>query len=70
MNLAIPNDILTVSEMSEADLKLELAITLYKRQKISPGNACKWLGINLIEFRQELGKRGLSVNYDVEDFQA
>ncbi len=30
MNLAIPNDILTVSEMSEADLKLELAIILYE----------------------------------------
>ena len=25
---------------------------------------------NLIEFRRELGKRGLTINYDVEDFQA
>jgi predicted HTH domain antitoxin len=29
MNLTIPDDILTASEMSEAELKLEIAIVLY-----------------------------------------
>ncbi len=70
MNLTIPDDILTASEMSEADLKLEVAILLYKREKISAGKACEWLGMNLIEFRRELGNRGLTINYDTEDFQA
>ncbi len=70
MNLVIPDDILTASEMSEAELKLEIAIVLYKRKKISAGKACEWLGMNLIEFRRELGERGLTINYDVEDFEA
>jgi predicted HTH domain antitoxin len=70
MNLTIPDDILTASEMSEAELKLEIAIVLYKREKISTGKASEWLGMNLIEFRRELGKRGITINYDVEDFQA
>jgi predicted HTH domain antitoxin len=70
MNLVIPDDILTASEMSEAELKLEIAIVLYKREKISAGKACEWLGMNLIEFRRELGKQGLMINYDIEDFQA
>lgn len=70
MNLVIPDDILNASEMSEADLQLEIAIVLYKREKISAGKACEWLGLNLIEFRHELGKRGLTINYDVEDFQS
>lgn len=70
MNLAIPDDILAASEMSEADLKLEIAILLYKQEKISAGKACEWLGLNLIEFRHQLGKRGLTINYDVEDLQA
>jgi hypothetical protein len=43
MNLVIPDDILTASEMSEAELKLEIAIVLYKREKISAGKACEWL---------------------------
>ena len=70
MNLVIPDDILTASDMTEADLRLEVAIVLYKREKISAGKACEWLGLNLVEFRQELGKRGLTINYAVEDFQA
>lgn len=56
--------------MSEAELKLEIAIVLYKREKISAGIASKWLGMNLIEFRREIGKRGLTINYDVQDLQA
>jgi predicted HTH domain antitoxin len=56
--------------MSEADLKLEISIILYKREKVSAGKACEWLGLNLIEFRRVLGQRGLTINYNVEDFQA
>jgi predicted HTH domain antitoxin len=70
MNLIIPDDILTASKMTEADLKLEIAIILYKREEISAGKACEWLGMNLIEFRRELDQRRLTINYDVEDFQA
>ncbi len=70
MNLVIPDDILTASDMTEADLKLEVAIVLYKREKTSAGKACEWLRLNLVEFRQELGQRGLTINYDVEDFQS
>ena len=53
MNLIIPDDILTASEMSEAELKLEIAIVLYKREKISAGKVSEWLGMNLLEFRRE-----------------
>ncbi len=56
--------------MSEAELKLEIAVLLYKRDKISADKASEWLGMNLIEFRREIGKRGLTINYDVQDLQA
>lgn len=69
MNLVIPDDIVTASKLSEAELKLEIAMLLYKQEKISSGKACEWLGMDLIEFRRELGKRGFYVNYDVEDLQ-
>ncbi len=70
MDVIIPNEIVSATKMSATELKLEIAIMLYKQEKISSGRACKWLGINLIEFRRELGKRGLTVNYDVEDFES
>jgi predicted HTH domain antitoxin len=70
MSVIIPDEIVRATQMSDSDLMLEIAIMLYKQEKISSGKACHWLGLNLIEFRRELSKRGLTINYDLEDFQA
>lgn len=70
MNILIPDDILQAAKMTEAELKLEIAILLYKQEKISSGKARAWTGLTVIEFQRELAKRGLCINYDVEDFQA
>jgi predicted HTH domain antitoxin len=70
MNVTIPNDILRASNMTEDELKLEIAILLYQQGKISSGKVRDWTGITVIEFQHELAKRGLHINYDVEDFQS
>lgn len=70
MNLVIPDDIIRATEMSEDELKLELAIALYKQDLISSGKVRAWTGLTVLEFQHELAKRGLCINYDVEDFQA
>lgn len=70
MSLVISNDILQASKMTEDELKLEIAIMLYKQEKISSGKVRAWTGLTVIEFQHELGKRGLCINYDVEDFQS
>ncbi|MEQ8956620.1 MAG: UPF0175 family protein, partial [Coleofasciculus sp. C2-GNP5-27] len=69
MSLVIPNDILQATKMTEDELKLEIAIMLYKQEKISSGKVRAWTGLTVIEFQHELGKRGLCINYDVEEFQ-
>jgi len=56
--------------MSEDELKLELAIALYKQDLISGGKVRAWTGLTVLEFQHELAKRGLCINYDVEDLQA
>lgn len=70
MSVVIPDDILHASQMTEDELKLEIAIMLYKQEKISGGKVRAWTGLSVLEFQHELAKRGLTVNYDVEDFQA
>lgn len=70
MSVTIPDDILQATHMTEDELKLEIAIMLYKQQKISSGKVRAWTGLTVIEFQHELAKRGLSINYGVEDFQA
>jgi len=70
MSVVIPDDILQSSKMTEDELRLEIAIMLYKQEKISSGKARAWTGLTVIEFQHELAKRGLCINYDVEDLQA
>lgn len=70
MSVVIPDDILQATNMTESELKLEIAIMLYKQQKISSGKVRNWTGLTVIEFQQELAKRGLCINYDTEDFQS
>lgn len=54
MSLLIPDDILQSAKMSEAELKLEIAIMLYLQRKLSTGKARRFAGMNLIEFQREL----------------
>ncbi|NES21085.1 MAG: UPF0175 family protein [Symploca sp. SIO3E6] len=70
MSVLIPDDILRATRMTEDELKLEIAIMLYNQEKISSGKVRAWIGLTVIEFQHELGKRGLCINYDVEDFEA
>ena len=70
MSVVISDDVLTAAKMSEAELKLEIAILLYQQSKIGTGTARRLAGMNLIEFRKELASRGICVHYDVEDLQA
>ncbi|MHC5615448.1 MAG: UPF0175 family protein [Nostoc sp.] len=68
--IMIPADILRASNMTEDELKLEIAILLYQQGKISSGKVRAWTGTTVLQFQHELAKRGLHINYDVEDFQS
>ncbi|MEM9008126.1 MAG: UPF0175 family protein [Cyanobacteria bacterium P01_F01_bin.86] len=70
MSIVIPKDIVQASRMTEAELKLEIAIMLYAQQKISSGKVRAWTGLTVLEFQHELAKRKLFINYDADDFDA
>ncbi|NBD17565.1 MAG: UPF0175 family protein [Cyanobacteria bacterium] len=58
---------LKAAETNEEELKIELALLLYKQNKISSGKVRDWLGLTVLQFQHELAKRNLSLNYDVEE---
>ncbi len=67
MILVIPEDIWQAAQTTEKELKIELALLLYKQNKISSGKVRAWLGLSVLEFQNELAKRDLYLNYDIED---
>jgi len=63
----IPQDILDSARLTTADLKTELALTLYTQSRLSVGKARELAGLSLWEFRQLLAARRISPHYDGDD---
>lgn len=67
MALLIEDRELASVYMSEEELRLEIAIMLYEKGKLSMGKAGHFAGMNRILFQKELAKRKIPVNYDEEE---
>lgn len=69
MSLVIPDEFLQTAKISEAELRLEIAVLLFEQEKITLGTASQFAGMNQLEFQQILGKRKISIHYGVEEFR-
>lgn len=69
MALIIEDRDLKAAHITAEELKLEIAILLYSMGKLSMGKASKLVGLNRIIFQNELAKRKIAVNYDVEELK-
>jgi len=65
--LEIPRDILDSSRLTMDELRTELAIHLYEQGRLSAGKAHELARLSLWEFRQILGSRHISPNFETED---
>ncbi|MEM6799910.1 MAG: UPF0175 family protein [Bacteroidota bacterium] len=67
MTIEISDNILRQIQLSEENLKLELAMLLFEKYQLSFGQARKLSGLNVIAFQQALAKNKIPLHYDVED---
>jgi predicted HTH domain antitoxin len=56
-----------IEEISENELKLYLAMILYKERKISMGQTAKLAGLTLSDFMYELGKHKIGFTNITEE---
>jgi predicted HTH domain antitoxin len=70
MQLTLPDDLLSGQNLSERDLMLHLALGLYIDDKVTLGRASRIASMSIPAFMDELGKRKIPINYDVEDLEA
>lgn len=59
--LLIDDELVKILEIPESDLKLEIAVLLFQKEKISSGKAAEIAGISLLEFWKELSKRDIDL---------
>jgi predicted HTH domain antitoxin len=67
--ILIEDSILEAANMSEQELKVELAVMLYAQKRISFGQARKLAGMGYFEFEKQLFDRNIPAHYDVEEFE-
>jgi len=69
MNLTIPDEILASARMSEPELRQELAIVLFQKDRVTLAMASRLAGMDRLRFQHLLASRDIPVHYDVEDFE-
>lgn len=69
MSLVIPDDILQATRMSAAELKQELAVLLFQREKLTLGQASRLAEMSQVQFQHLLASRYIPLHYDVAEFE-
>ena len=69
MPVTIPDEVLTAAHMSEAELKRELALTLFQRERLTLGQASRLAGMSQLAFQALLADRQIPIHYGIEEFR-
>lgn len=67
MQLELDDAVIKSTGLTDDDLKLKLALLLYQDRKVSLGQGGRLSGLGTVQFQQELGKRQITLNYDLSD---
>jgi len=69
MSLTIPDEIVYSTRMSIPELKQEIAVMLFQKEKLTMEQASKFAEMSIIQFQHLLASRRVPVHYDVDDFE-
>lgn len=67
MIIELPDAELESLHLTPVQARLELAVGLYAGREVTLGRAAKIAGIAYAAFMQEVGKRGICINYTEQD---
>lgn len=67
MSVVISDDVLQNIKMSESEIKQELALLLFQKQKFTLAQAARFAGITRLQFQELLAYHKIPVHYDIDD---
>lgn len=69
MKVEIPDDVLLNSNLSEEEMKLQLAIFLFSKNIFTTESASHFAGMDSYSFQKKLGENKIPVHYSLKDFE-
>ena len=67
--MQITIDLPDALQITEADLRTELAIALFQQQRITLGSASQLASLHQIELQRLIADRGICIHYEIEDLE-
>jgi predicted HTH domain antitoxin len=69
MGVIIPDEILQATRMTAEELRQEIAVLLFQKDKLTLGQASRLAGMSRLQFQHLLASRQIPVHYDVAEFE-
>ena len=69
MAVVIPDEIFSATHLSENELKQEIALMLFSKDKLTLAQAAKLAGMDRLSFHHLLASRKIPLHYGVEDLE-
>lgn len=69
MNVVVPDDLAASASLTEAEARVELAVSLYGSERLTLAQAARFAGVDRVEFYRLLARHGVPVNYNFSDFE-
>ena len=69
MSILISDEILTAARMTEAEMRQEIAILLFQKEKFTLAQASRFAGVHRVAFQHILASCQIPVHYGVDDFE-
>ena len=69
MGFVIADELVAATGLSEGELRLEIAVSLFAAERLTLGQASRLAEVPQAEFLQELGSREVPVHYGVEELE-
>jgi predicted HTH domain antitoxin len=67
MQLTLSDDIVLSANLSEADMRLALALALFQEDRITLAQAARLCGLDRIAFQHRLAARRIPIHYGEEE---
>lgn len=69
LEITFSDDLLLATNMTKQELRVEIAVMLFAKEKLTMGQAVQLSGMPRLNFQHLLASRDIYVHYDVEDFE-
>lgn len=69
MTITLPDDVLQSAHLVEAEVKTELALTLFAQERLTLGQAAILAGIGQLDFQRVLAARDIPLHYGMEELE-